>query len=324
MGTYIIRRTLLIIPTLIIASFMVFLVMRLIPGDIIDLMVSELPLTQQYGSHGTEEAKAFFRESLGLDAPIHVQYVRWLRDIVLHGDLGNSLWNNVPVLELILPRIPVTLELAFLAFAVASIVSLPVAILAATRQDTIGDYVVRSAAILAMSLPVFWTGIMVMVFPSIWWRWSPPIFMIPFLEDPLGNLGMFIVPAAVLGLSFAGINMRLLRTMVLEVLRQDYVRTAWAKGLKERVVVVRHVLKNAMVPVVTVWGLQIRGLIGGAVIVETIFALPGLGRLMLSSTMDRDYTMVTGIMIILAVFVVFLNLIVDLTYAWLDPRIHYR
>ena len=306
------------IPTLIIASFLTFLMLRMIPGDIVDQMVAEIPISQS--PKVTEELREKFREDLGLTGSLVVQYGRWIGDIILHGDFGNSMWTKTPVINEIAPRIPVTLELAFLAFAIIVIISLPLGIFSAVRQNSIADYLGRSFAILAMSLPVFWTGVMVMVFPAIWWRWSPPLMLITFAEDPLGNLRMFIIPAAILGLSAAGMDVRLIRTMMLEVLRQDYIRTAWSKGLREKEVVIKHAIKNSIIPVVSVWGLRIRSLIGGAVIVENIFAIPGLGRLTLKSILKRDYPIVIGITLILAIFIMFLNLFVDLLYAWLDPR----
>ena len=318
MRAYIIRRSLLMIPTLIIASFLTFLMLRMIPGDIVDQMVAEIPISQS--PKVTEELREKFREDLGLTGSLVVQYGRWIGDIILHGDFGNSMWTKTPVINEIAPRIPVTLELAFLAFAIIVIISLPLGIFSAVRQNSIADYLGRSFAILAMSLPVFWTGVMVMVFPAIWWRWSPPLMLITFAEDPLGNLRMFIIPAAILGLSAAGMDVRLIRTMMLEVLRQDYIRTAWSKGLREKEVVIKHAIKNSIIPVVSVWGLRIRSLIGGAVIVENIFAIPGLGRLTLKSILKRDYPIVIGITLILAIFIMFLNLFVDLLYAWLDPR----
>lgn len=321
MRAYIIRRLLAIIPTILLASMIVFLIIRLIPGDIIDQMLKEHEYRTDVSRELTRET---IKKSLGLDIPIHVQYVRWLGDIFLHGSLGESLWSHLPVTEEILQRWPVTFELGFLAILVAVIIALPVGIYSAIRQDTVGDYIGRSLAILCVAIPVFWSATMVMVFPSLWWGWSPQVMLIPFTEDPLGNLQMFIVPAVVLGAAMAGVTMRMTRTMMLEVLRQDYIRTAWSKGLRERVVVIRHALKNALIPVVTIFGLQLPVMIGGAVIIEQIFVLPGIGRLMLEAINARDYPIVSGVMVFVATAVLLINLIVDLSYAFLDPRIHYR
>ena len=321
MRAYIIRRLISIIPTLFIASVIVFLIIRLIPGDIIDQMLKEHEYRTDVSRELTRET---IERALGLDAPIHIQYARWLSDIFLHGSLGKSLWSHLPVTEEILERWPVTVELGLLAILVAITIALPVGIYSAIRQDTGGDYLGRSLAILCVAIPNFWLATMVMVFPALWWGWSPQVMMIPFMKNPLGNLQMFIVPAVVLGAAMAGVTMRMTRTMMLEVLRQDYIRTAWSKGLRERVVVIRHALKNALIPVVTIIGLQLPVMIGGAVIIEQIFCLPGVGRLMLEAINARDYPIVSGVMVFVATAVLLINLIVDLSYAFLDPRIHYR
>jgi len=216
---------------------------------------------------------------------------------------------------------PVTFEIVGMSMALSILISFPIAIISAIRQDTAVDYAGRSFAILLLSIPAFWMGTMIMVFPPKWWGWSPAVKLIPFSEDPLGHLQMFIVPSAVLAMAFSGITMRTLRTMMLEVMGQDYIRTAWAKGLRERVVIVRHALKNALIPVITLIGLQLRGLISGTVIIEQIFALPGLGRLTIEAAFKRDYTIISGVTLTMAVITLLLNLIVDLSYAWVDPRI---
>ena len=211
---------------------------------------------------------------LGLDVPAHVQYVRWIGNILMHGDLGNSLRWKTPITEEILRRIPVTFEVGLLALILSQLVAVPIGVYSALRQDTIGDYVGRTFAIFGIAVPGFWLATMVMVYPSIWWNWSPPVLYVPFSEDPLENLKTVLVPAIVLGMSMSGVTMRMSRTMMLDVLRQDYVRTAWSKGLRERLVVFRHALKNALIPVITYIGLMIPVLIGGQVVIEKIFALP--------------------------------------------------
>ena len=215
--------------------------------------------------------------------PVYVQYGRWIGDIVLHGTLGESLMGGYTIEESILDRLPVTIELGVMAIVIGLVIALPIGIYSAIRQDTAADYAGRSVAIIGLATPNFWLGIMVMIYPAIWWGWSPPMEMIPFTEDPLGNLGMFIIPSLILGTASAAATMRMTRTMMLEVLRQDYIRTAWSKGLKERVVIMRHAVKNALIPVVTLIGMQLPILVGGAVIMENIFNLPGLGRLFLTA-----------------------------------------
>ena len=274
---------------------------------------------------GTVDTRAELERFLGLDVPAHVQYARWIGGIVLHGTLGKSLLGSaVTIEEQILRRLPVTLELGLLAIAVGLVIALPVGIYSAIRRNTLADYAGRSLAIVGLATPNFWLGLLVIVFPAIWWNWTPPIRMIALSDDLLGNLGVFIVPSLILGTYFAAATMRMTRTMMLEVLRQDYVRTAWSKGLKERVIVVRHVIKNALIPVVTLIGLQLPILVGGSVIMENIFNLPGLGRLLLDALVDRDYPMVSGINLVFASGVVVINLFVDLLYGFLDPRVRHR
>ena len=318
MRAYIIRRLLLLIPTLFILSVLVFLSVRFIPGDVMDAMVLRLG----YFDVSVVDREALARK-LGLDVPVWVQYGRWSRDIFVHGTLGDSLMHEVPVAERILGRLPVTLELGLLAIFFGLLIALPVAIYSAIRQDTAADYAGRSIAIIGLAMPNFWLGIMVMIYPGIWWSWSPPMELIPFFEDPLGNLGVFLIPSLILGTAMSASTMRMTRTMMLEVLRQDYIRTAWAKGLGERVVVIRHAIKNTLIPVVTLVGLQLPILVGGAVIMENIFNLPGLGRLMLDALRDRDYPVVQGTNLFFGVAVLAINLLIDLVYAVLDPRVRY-
>jgi len=321
MSAYIIRRLMLIIPTLWIVSVAVFLMIRMIPGDVIDAIVAEQALlASDAGSVINREA---VEKRLGLDAPIHVQYGRWMGDIVLHGSLGVSLREGYSVTDKIASRLPISFELGIMAVIIGLIIAIPLGTYSAIRQDTAGDYLGRSLAIIFISVPSFWIGTMIMIYPALWWRWSPPMELIPFTKDPLGNLGMFIIPSCVLGMLMSGTTMRMIRAMMLEVLRQDYIRTAWSKGLRERVVIVRHAIRNAFIPVVTIIGYQIPVLVGGSVIIEQIFALPGIGRLMLFSLSNRDYTVVSGINLLVATAVLATNLLVDLTYAYLDPRVRY-
>ena len=318
MRAYVIRRVLLVVPTLLILSMIVFLLVRFIPGDVIDAMQADFAFTA-----GEIDREALERK-LGLDQPIPVQYARWLGDIVLHGSLGQSLLGRFSVNEKIAGRLPVTIQLGMTALVIGLLIALPVGIYSAIRQDTTPDYVGRSVAVIGLATPNFWLALMVMLYPAIWWGWSPPMRLIRFSADPLGNLGMFLIPGAILGTAMAAATMRMTRTMMLEVLRQDYVRTAWSKGLKERAVVVRHAVKNAIIPVITLVGLQLPILVGGSVIMENIFNLPGLGRLMLNALEDRDYTVVSGINLLFGSFVVVGNVLIDLTYGFLDPRIRYE
>ena len=320
MTAYVIRRLLLVVPTLLLVSLIVFFAVRFIPGNVIDLM-----LTQHAGVSwkSDEEMRKHLEKTLGLDVAVHVQYVRWIKNIVLHGDLGDSLWKRTPVSEEVRRKIPISIELGIFGIVVAIIISFPIGIYSAIRQDTMGDYLGRSFAIGCIAVPNFWLGTMAVVFPSIWLRWSPPIMYIPFSEDPWGNLAQFALPGVILGMAMCGTNMRMMRTMMLEVLRQDYIRTAWSKGLTERVVVLRHAMKNALIPAITLMGLMLPVMVGGTVILEQIFSLPGMGRLLVSAATQRDYPVVSGVTLTITVFVVFINLGVDLLYGFLDPRVKY-
>jgi peptide/nickel transport system permease protein len=318
MQAYIARRLLALIPTLLFASLIVFVTVRLIPGSVIDLMLSQNDISA--GKASREQLIS----ALGLDKPMWEQYGRWVSGILLHGDFGHSLWQNTPVAELLAARLPVTFQLGFMALIVALVVAIPIGAYSAVRQDTAGDYVGRSFSILMLAVPSFWMGTMVMVFPSIWWGWSPEVKFIPFRQDPLHNLSQMILPAIILGTSLSAVTMRLTRTMMLEVLRQDYIRTAWAKGLSEKLVVSRHALRNALIPVVTLIGLQAPLLIGGAVIMEQIFVIPGMGLLLLDAVNQRDYPIITGVFLIVGVAVMVINLLVDLSYGLLDPKVRYR
>ncbi|HXF50525.1 MAG TPA: ABC transporter permease [Dehalococcoidia bacterium] len=324
MQRYILRRILLMAPTVVGVTFALFMLIRFIPGDVIQQIAGESAVI-------TPEVRADIEHRLGLDQPWYTQYWAWLFDAV-RGDFGESLRSGVPVSEELRHRLPVTLELTTLALMVSLLIALPVGILSAVRQDTWMDYVARSIAIGALAVPVFWLATLVIVLPSVWWKVAPPLKYVDLWDDPWRNLqimlfpyGKFIPvgPAVLLGVGLSGTVMRLTRAQMLEVLRQDYIRTAWAKGLRERTVITRHAMKNALIPVVTVVGLQLPFLIGGAVIIESIFSIPGTGRYLLSAIQGLDYTVVQSVVLIIAVAVVVSNLLVDLTYAYLDPRIRY-
>jgi peptide/nickel transport system permease protein len=317
MQAYILRRLLALIPTLIFASIIVFTTVRLIPGDIIDMMLSQNDI-----SAGKMDREALVK-ALGLDQPIWSQYLAWVGNL-LRGDMGNSLWQSTPVVDRLAERIPATFELGLIAIVIGLSIALPVGIYSAIRQDTTGDYIARSFSILLLAVPSFWLGTMVVVIPSIYWGWSPEVSYIPFTEDPWGNLKQMLVPGAVLGAALSAVTMRMTRTMMLEVLRQDYIRTAAAKGLPERLVVFRHALRNALIPVVTLIGLQAPLVIGGAVIIEQIFGIPGMGTLLLDAVNQRDYPIITGVFLVVGLAVMLINLVVDLSYGLLDPRVRVR
>jgi peptide/nickel transport system permease protein len=312
MRVYILRRLLVAVPSLLIASLIVFTLPRLIPGDVVQLMLEE----KAYGKDLDD-----LRAKLGLNRPLYVQYFDWMGSIV-RGRLGESLWTRQPVLTELTRRLPVTVTLGIFATFVSIVIGVPIGVLAATRQDGALDFFARSAAILGLSVPGFVLAILVTLLPAIWWGWTPPRF-VAFTKDPAGHLLQFVLPALILGVAAAAAIMRLTRGMLLEVLRQDYVRTAAAKGLRGRVVVLKHALKNALIPVVTVLGLQVAGIAGGSVIIEWIFGIPGMGQFLVDAIVQRDYPVIQGINLIIVTLIVLTNLSVDLLYAVLDPRIRY-
>ncbi|MEM9407222.1 MAG: ABC transporter permease [Acidobacteriota bacterium] len=316
MQAYVLRRLLALLPTLVFASLIVFLSLRLVPGSVVDLMLAQNDIA-------TGQDRERIEQALGLDRPLVVQYFVWAGQ-ALTGDLGASLWQNTPVTEMLAERIPVSFELGLLALLVALSVAIPIGVYAAMRQDGWGDYVTRSFSILMLAVPSFWLGTLVMVFPSVWWRWAPELQYTPFFTDPLKNLGHTIVPAILLGLSLSAVTMRLTRTMMLEVMRQDYIRTARAKGVSELGVVVRHALRNGLIPVVTLIGLQAPLLIGGSVIMEQIFVIPGMGLLLLEAVFQRDYPVVSGVFLCVGLAVLLINLLVDLSYGFLDPKVRHQ
>jgi peptide/nickel transport system permease protein len=316
MGRYVIRRVLALLPTLFFASVIVFVTVRLIPGDIIDMMLEQ-------NDAASALTRAQLMAALGLDKPLWQQYGHWAGEI-LTGNLGQSLWHHTPVWEELKQRLPVSIELGFLAMLFALAFAIPIGVYSAVRQDTGADYVTRSISILMLSVPAFWVGTIVVVFPSIWWGWSPPVEYVSFSSDPLQNVKQMLLPALVLGMTLSAVTMRMTRTMMLEVLRQDYIRTAWAKGLNERLVVLRHALRNALIPVVTLIGLQAPLLIGGAVIIEQIFVIPGMGLMLIDAVSQRDYPVISGLFLVVGVGVMSINLIVDLSYGLLDPRVRQR
>ena len=289
--------------------------MRVMPGD---------ALTVLMGESGNVSAKDLqkLQKELGLDRPYVEQYGIWLWQMVSLNP-GYSIFTNEPITVALKKAIPVTLELAALAIILGLIIAIPVGVLSATRQDTPSDYVGRVVAVSGLSMPDFWLGTLVITFAAIWFRWIPPIGYVSLWESPWRNLQQFLLPAAILGFRLSAATMRMTRSTVLEVLREDYVRTAWAKGLAGRIVVYKHALKNALIPVITIVGGQLGVLLAGTVVVETIFALPGMGRLTVEAILYRDYPIVQTNVMLVAATLVTLNLVVDLAYAWLDPRIRY-
>ncbi len=333
MINYIIRRLLLMIPTMFLISVICFFVVRFIPTDVIELMMAQMASESAGGTVDVVLMEADLKHKMGLDAPALTQYGRWIGVIpqedgsfrgALEGDLGVSIWRGTSVTEELFQRLPVSLELGIWAILTGMSISIPIGINSAIRQDTMRDYSGRTLAILCISLPSFWLATIVTVYPSIWWGWSPPSEYIPIVDNLLGNLLQFMIPAIIMGMILSGTVMRMTRTMMLEVLRQDYIRTGWSKGLTERTIIFRHALKNALIPVITMIGMQMPVMISGTVVIETIFALPGVGRLLIDSLNKRDYPIISGVNMALTSFVLILNLLVDLAYGYLDPRIVYK
>jgi peptide/nickel transport system permease protein len=311
---YVIRRLLALVPVLLGISVIVFILVHLVPGDVVSILL---------GPTTSPQAREALRKLFGLDEPLHIQYLRWLVG-VLHGDLGNSLRTGQPVLSSILDRFAVTLELTGLAMVIALLVGAPAGVIGAVKQYSKVDYAVTVFALAGLSVPNFLLATVMILVLSLSVRILPPSGFVPFGTDPGQNLRLMIMPALALGLGAASYITRITRSSVLETLRQDYVRTAYAKGLPSTLVIVRHALQNALIPIVTVVGIQLGYLLGGAVIVEAIFAVPGVGRLALDGINMRDYPVVQGTVLFITVVFVFINLAVDLLYAYLDPRIHYR
>jgi len=289
---------------------------RILPGDAVIMQLDQ-------AAAPTPEILSRARQELGLERPFLVQYRSWITSAV-QGDLGRSLITRRPVTQELLKRINLTSHLAVMSIIVAMLIALPIGVLSAVRQDTVSDYVARFLAVLGLSLPDFWLATVIITFLAIWVQWIPPIGFAPLWEDPGRCLGQLLIPAFIIGARLAAVSMRMTRSSLLEVLRQDYIRTARAKGARERAVIVRHALKNAFIPVITVIGQQFSVLLGGTVIVEFIFLQPGVGSLMLDAVLLRDYTLIQGAVLFFAVVIVVTNLLVDLSYAWLDPRIRYR
>jgi peptide/nickel transport system permease protein len=318
MRTYLLKRLMLIVPTLLGVAALVFFIMRVIPGDVTLLILGG----DQTGRIDSQQIAAL-RHQLGLDRPLLVQFGSWLWG-VLRFDFGNSLWTGRPVVEELLTRLPLSLELALLATMVSVLLAIPLGMLAAARQDSWVDYLVRVISIGGLAIPSFWIGILIILFLVIRFGWGPPLEYTPPWIDPWANFQQMVWPVVTVGYRYAAVTTRMTRSTLLEVLRDDYIRTAWAKGLAERAVVIRHALKNAMLPVIALIGTEFAFLIGGLVVTETVFTLNGVGRFVVDAVAHRDYPVVQALVFVIAGSFVVVNLLVDLAYAWFDPRIRYR
>lgn len=319
MRKYIIRRLLLFIPTLVGVSIAIFLLLRVIPGDVAEVILAGPGGEASY----TPQEVGELRERLGLNRPLYLQYVYWVSDLV-RGDLGTSFATRRPIAQELKRQFPVTLQLALFTMVVVSLIAIPVGVLAAVKRDSVVDYVLRGIAILGLAAPSFFVGLVVVLIVSRYFEWLPPLGYAHIWNEPFKGFQQLIVPAIALGFSSNGLLLRMTRTQLLEVLREEYVRTARAKGLTENVVIVRHAMRNALLPVVTVGGLQIGGLFSGAVVIETIFNLPGVGRGLIQAVFTRDLPLIEAYVMYFAVVALVANLLVDLTYGWLDPRIRYE
>ena len=316
MRTYVARRVLQGLLVLWLVSLAIFSLVRILPGDAVIMQLDQ-------AAAPSPETLARARQELGLERPFLAQYRTWITG-ALHGDLGRSLITRRAVTSELGKRISLTSHLAVMSIIVAMLIALPVGVLSAVKQDTASDYLARFFAVLGLSLPDFWLATVAITFLAIWVQWIPPVGFAPLWEDPARCLAQLAIPALIIGARLAAVSMRMTRSSLLEVLRQVYIRTARAKGARERAVIVRHALKNAFIPVVTVVGQQFSVLLGGTVIVEFIFLQPGVGSLMLDAVLLRDYTLIQGAVLFFAAVIVTMNLLVDLSYAWLDPRIRYR
>jgi peptide/nickel transport system permease protein len=315
MRTYVLTRLMIAILTLLGMSIVIFVLMRIVPGDIVDIIFAS-------AGYVDPAAKAEIQKELGLDQPITVQYAHWLRDI-LRGDLGKSYRYDIPAWQVVRPRIPITVELAILAMLVATVIGVPTGVLSAIRQDRWIDYVMRVFSLAGLSMPSFWLGMVIILLLVSNLGWIPALTYISPFQDLKAHVLQFIFPALAVGYRSSALIMRITRSSLLEVMREDYIRTAYAKGQGERVVVWRHALKNAVLPVVTVLGIEVAFLVGGLVVTETVFNLPGVARFLVEAILWRDYPVVQNLVMFIAVVVVLVNLAVDLLYGWLDPRVRY-
>lgn len=314
---YVIRRVLLFIPVIFGAATLIFAIIQILPGDVALVILGA-------GGEGTitPQALASLRDQLGLNRPVWEQYLSWLWNLI-HLNLGNSLWSGEPIIKELAMRVPLSFELVILGTSLATAFAIPIGVISAIRRDGLPDYVVRIFAYIGQAMPGFWAGILLILFLVKVFNWLPPLGYVNFFDDPRKNLEILIWPALILGIRHAAVSARMTRSCMLEVLREDYIRTAWAKGLTERVVLIRHTLKNAMLPVITIIGMEISYLFGALIIIETVFTLPGMGRFLVDAIYHRDIPVVQVIIVVIALLVAGINLLTDMIYAWLDPRIKY-
>lgn len=314
MSRYIVRRLMLSIPTIIGVALIIFFVLRLTPGDVADLLLAETP------AQFDPVAEQRIREDLGLTGSPVVQFVRWTGN-ALRGEFGKSYYTQYSVSDNLRQRIPVSMELGLLAMAISVIVGIPVGVIAALRQDSVADYLTRGGVVLFLAMPSFWTAIIVLQLGRVWFQWAPPFRYEDLWVDPVQNLYIMATPALILGINLAAIQARFTRAQLLEVLRQDYIRTARAKGLSGGTVIVKHALRNSLIPVLTVIGLQLAGVVTGTIILEQIFLIPGIGRYLITAATRADYPIVQAVTLLLAVVVISVNLVIDISYGFLDPRV---
>lgn len=314
MAKYILKRVLLLIPTLLVVTVVTFALMRLMPGSAVELIQSK------YTSMGFTVDLETIRAQLGMDKPAVQQYFIWLGDL-LRGDMGDSLFQNQSVASLIAAKLPITLELAIMTLLFINLISLPLGVVTAARQDSIGDYVVRLISIVLMAVPVFWIGTLVLIYPAKWWGYAPTITYVSIWDSFVENMKMFLVPSLLGAITQCGMQLRMVRTSLLDVMRQDYVRTAWSKGLRESSILYGHAFRNSLIPVITLIGGSVGGLVGGSVILENMFNIPGIGACMVSALNTYDYPLVQGCVLVLAIIVMVVNLLVDIAYKWCDPRV---
>ena len=314
MGKYIVKRILLLIPTVFIVCVIVFGLMRMMPGDAVDIIV-----VRMRNSGYTVDSYAV-RSMMGLDVPPVKQFFNWFLG-VCHGDLGDSYFQNESVAAIIFRQLPISLELGIISLILATLLSIPLGLFCAAKQDSIADYALRIIAVLCMSVPMFWIATLVLFYPAKWWGYAPQVKYYSIFADPIKNMGMFLVPGILGAVAQAGTQLRITRSMVLDTMRQDYIRTAYAKGVKEKDVLFKHAFRNAMIPVITVIGGSVGAMVGGNVILENIFNIPGIGQQLVTSLGYRDMPLVEGCVLIMSLFVMVVNLVIDVTYKWIDPRV---
>ena len=319
MGNYALHRVFLFIPTLLLATILVFGLFWIVPGD-----AAMMLLTGDEDAAGkvTNEDIDRLREKMGLNRPIHVQYSAWVWDL-MKGDLGDSLWYKTPVLDDLKDRFPITIQLATMALVMAFVAAVPLGIISAVKQDTKIDYFSRIFALIGIAMPSFWLGILMVYALAYWFEWLPPLEYANIWDDPWLNMQQLFFPALALAFHDMAFTARVTRSSMLEVLREDYMRTARSKGLREFTVIGRHALKNALMPVVTISGYQFGRLLGGVIIIESIFVIPGIGLFLVDAIIHRDFIVLQGVVLLAAATVLVLNLVIDLFYGVLDPRIRY-